>query len=182
MSWELIRYDDYTTPLIQSDLEEMEKTKASTGQKVKDTTVENASVKTMDIDDQNLNSNASSETQTKKVIDLTLEKTLDTNGCGDVVGKKEQNADCFLEKTNEKTVVEKENENPVCNGEPEREDIKKNPEGTDGKFLALKLQFQLPPSCYATTALRELLSCDSSYQAQAQLNANFNQKTITNSK
>ena len=50
----------------------------------------------------------------------------------------------------------------------------------EGKFVALKIQFQLPSSCYATTALRELLSCDSSFQAQSQLNDNFNKKNEHN--
>lgn len=46
----------------------------------------------------------------------------------------------------------------------------------DGKHTALLLQMTLPSSCYATTALRELLITDSSYKAQMELNKNFSTK------
>ena len=42
-----------------------------------------------------------------------------------------------------------------------------------GKYMALKLTLTLPASSYATSALRELLTDESSYQSQNALNKEF---------
>ena len=42
-----------------------------------------------------------------------------------------------------------------------------------GKYMALKLTLTLPTSSYATSALRELLTDESSYQSQNALNKEF---------
>merc|ERR1719494_1762328 len=44
------------------------------------------------------------------------------------------------------------------------------------QYVALRLQFSLPASCYATSALREVLIDDSSYSAQKRLNQEFSDK------
>ncbi|KAI0238771.1 TRUD domain-containing protein [Lamellibrachia satsuma] len=44
------------------------------------------------------------------------------------------------------------------------------PEVKEGKFRALKLEFSLPPSSYATMAIREVLKCDTSAAHQTSLN------------
>ena len=171
MSWELIRYDDFTIPLISTDIDEMEK-----NGKIKDT--EKSTKKSMDIDD--ITTKTTNDTE---AVDPSLEKTIKSeksetdkvNGVGEI--SKNENEETMTESTsemNDDNIKQEENDE-------EEEDLKKNSgDGTEGKFLALKIQFQLPSSCYATTALRELLSCDSSFQAQSQLNANFNKKTEQN--
>ena len=47
-----------------------------------------------------------------------------------------------------------------------------------GKHKAVTLQMTLSPSCYATTALREVLIADSSYKSQVKLNENFRARNI----
>nr|XP_039269311.1 pseudouridylate synthase 7 homolog [Styela clava] len=49
-------------------------------------------------------------------------------------------------------------------------DIEETTNVPDGKFLAMRLQFSLPSSCYATVALRELMKTDLSLSAQKKLN------------
>merc|ERR1719505_152581 len=44
------------------------------------------------------------------------------------------------------------------------------------QYVALRLRFSLPASCYATSALREVLIDDSSYSAQKRLNQEFSDK------
>ncbi|KAK3747764.1 hypothetical protein QZH41_008791 [Actinostola sp. cb2023] len=40
----------------------------------------------------------------------------------------------------------------------------------EGKYLALQIELTLPPSCYATMAVREVMKCDTSSSHQATLN------------
>ena len=47
-----------------------------------------------------------------------------------------------------------------------------SPNIENGKYQALKLRMTLPSSCYATSALRELLKGDSSFKTQEELNKN----------
>ena len=172
MSWELIGYDDFTIPLITTDVDEMQKMENG-----KSADIEKTTEKRMDIDgDQAKDMNGD---QAKKDINnietvtnngnLSLVKTIQTgtpDTC-EVNGVNEISKDDIEEKTIESGMK-------VDKQECEAKECSK------GKFLALKIQFQLPSSCYATTALRELLSCDSSFQAQSQLNDNFNKKTEHN--
>ena len=47
-----------------------------------------------------------------------------------------------------------------------------------GKYMALKLTLTLPTSSYATSALRELLMDESSYQSQNALNKEFDNQNL----
>lgn len=42
---------------------------------------------------------------------------------------------------------------------------------SEGKYLALRMEFSLPPSSYATMAIREVLKLDTSIKKQTQLNS-----------
>ncbi|ETE57428.1 hypothetical protein L345_16856, partial [Ophiophagus hannah] len=42
-----------------------------------------------------------------------------------------------------------------------------------GKYKALKMEFSLPPSAYATMAIREVLKLDTSIKSQSQLNTTW---------
>lgn len=44
---------------------------------------------------------------------------------------------------------------------------------SDGKFRALRMEFSLPPSSYATMAIREVLKLDTSIKKQTQLNTSW---------
>ncbi|XP_060548661.1 pseudouridylate synthase 7 homolog isoform X3 [Pantherophis guttatus] len=44
---------------------------------------------------------------------------------------------------------------------------------TGGKYKALKMEFSLPPSAYATMAIREVLKLDTSIKSQSQLNTTW---------
>ncbi|XP_013921935.1 PREDICTED: pseudouridylate synthase 7 homolog [Thamnophis sirtalis] len=44
---------------------------------------------------------------------------------------------------------------------------------TGGKYKALKMEFSLPPSAYATMAIREVLKVDTSIKSQSQLNTTW---------
>ena len=50
-------------------------------------------------------------------------------------------------------------------------EVLESPINKEGKFKALKLRFTLPPSSYATSALREILSSESSFEVQCGLNS-----------
>ncbi|XP_056137761.1 pseudouridylate synthase 7 homolog [Lampris incognitus] len=43
----------------------------------------------------------------------------------------------------------------------------------EGKYQALRMEFSLPPSCYATMAIREVLKMDTSIKNQTQLNTTW---------
>ena len=44
---------------------------------------------------------------------------------------------------------------------------------TEGKYRALRMEFSLPPSTYATMAIREVLKLDTSIKKQTQLNTTW---------
>lgn len=44
---------------------------------------------------------------------------------------------------------------------------------SDGKYRALRMEFSLPPSSYATMAIREVLKLDTSIKKQTQLNTSW---------
>jgi len=146
VKWQFIRYDDYTISLIKTDMEIMDEKKKKKR--------ENEKQKTKELHSKKVNANSvifteNADDVSKKTVDNidSNEKLLDSQP---TEGAKAMNMDNEIE-TESFGVA-------------------------NGKHLALKLQFTLPSSCYATTALRELLYNDSSYKAQVELNDKFSKK------
>ena len=187
MSWELIRYDDFTISLIENDVDKMKKSEEKRS-KMKNEIEEKKEVK-----------GSSDELAFKKENDIEADpETIKVeNGVDFAVGVDDANKIVISDdETEEEKSTEPKNsiesqsndsKKTELEGSKMETDLKtkvdavndkdsKNVGVTDGKYLALKLIFQLPSSCYATTALRELLTSDSSFKAQQQLNANFNKK------
>lgn len=56
--------------------------------------------------------------------------------------------------------------------------VETNPMDNIGDHKAVKIEMTLPTSCYATSALREILISDSSFKSQTELNEKFEMKNI----
>ena len=187
MSWELIRYDDFTISLIENDVDKMKKSEEKRS-KMKNEIEEKKEVK-----------GSSDELAFKKENDIEADPETIKVGSGVdfavgvddankiVISDDETEEEKSTEPKNSIESQSNDSKKTELEGSKMETDLKtkvdavndkdsKNVGVTDGKYLALKLIFQLPSSCYATTALRELLTSDSSFKAQQQLNANFNKK------
>lgn len=81
---------------------------------------------------------------------------------------------------NDYTVSLIENDVQVMNAlnDEKKTEITGNSVCNKGKYMALKLTLTLPTSSYATSALRELLMDESSYQSQNALNKEFDNQNL----
>ena len=198
MSWELIRYDDYTIPLIHTELDKIEEqrkasstrtdwksksTNGADGPSVVQGGEQNGAQSTASKDSSD-DANSTAKIDTKMEVDDKKNQQHEQQQTVDEKTPVQQQKELEQINDNKATKIDAPDKNDTENDCKKEEMVEMNDGGlktsdtvVEGKFLALKLQFELPPSCYATTALRELLSCDSSYQAQTRLNANFNKKS-----
>ncbi|XP_066916533.1 pseudouridylate synthase 7 homolog [Clytia hemisphaerica] len=191
MTWELMRYDDFTISLIENDVDKMKKSEEEEKTKTKN---ENECKKESGEEiGENMKAKSSGDSETIKIgsgVDFAVGAD---DGNKIIISDDENEA----KNSTETKITEIESSVNSVNSEPDKSgksesametdskteaDINDKDSKTlgvsDGKYLALKLIFQLPSSCYATTALRELLTSDSSFKAQQQLNANFNKKKM----
>lgn len=81
---------------------------------------------------------------------------------------------------NDYTVSLIENDVQIMNAlnDEKKTEITGNSVCNKGKYMALKLTLTLPTSSYATSALRELLMDESSYQSQNALNKEFDNQNL----
>lgn len=183
-----MRYDDFTISLIENDVEKMKKSEEEEKTKTKN---ENECKKTSGEEiGENMKAKSSGDSETIKIgsgVDFAVGAD---DGNKIIISDDENEAKNSTETKiteNGSSLNSKSNENGQSESLMETDskteaDINGKDSKTlgvsNGKYLALKLIFQLPSSCYATTALRELLTSDSSFKAQQQLNANFNKKKM----